>query len=93
MKLDYTVLPEHLRGGMQRYIEKGIPTGHFLEAVLSNDLMGAFRRGDSESQRGLASIASFLYNQAPAWCFGSSGNYSAWLRHGGLAGGANEERS
>ena len=38
---DYSKLPHGLRDGMQRYIENGAQVGHFLTAVLSNDLAGA----------------------------------------------------
>lgn len=91
MEIDYSGLPTHMQAGMKRYIEHGIDPGSFLTAVLSNDLMEAVKRGDSVNQLALVSYVRFLYNEAPAWCYGSPGNYLAWLRHGGLAGGADKE--
>lgn len=93
MNIDYSGLPDHMQGGMKRYVEHGIEPGSFLAAVLSNDLMEAVKRGDSVNQHALVSYVRFLYNQAPAWCYGSPANYAAWVKLGGLAGAANEERS
>ncbi|MDA1298354.1 MAG: hypothetical protein O3B04_10240 [Chloroflexi bacterium] len=36
----YDELPEWARGGMKRYVEKSIPTGSGLRAVLEGDLHG-----------------------------------------------------
>ena len=46
MDRNYDLLPEHIRGAMKRYIEDRLQPGGFLEAVLSNDLAGAFGRAD-----------------------------------------------
>ncbi|MBB6228318.1 flagellar motor switch protein FliG [Polymorphobacter multimanifer] len=43
-----STIPERLRGGLVRYIVKGIPTGHFLQAVISNDLREACARADEQ---------------------------------------------
>ena len=61
------------------YIEKGIPTGGFLRAVLENDLCGACGRADHDNQRALYDIVSFLYNYAPSDCWGSPKNVQEWL--------------
>lgn len=41
MEIDYSILPEHMRDAMRRYIENGEPVGDFLNAILRNDLMDA----------------------------------------------------
>lgn len=83
--MDYSKLPEHLRAGMQRYIEHGIEPGSFLTAVLCNDLMGAMARSDETTRAELWSICAFLYNEAPAICFGSVEAFEAWLQRGGAS--------
>jgi hypothetical protein len=42
--IDYSELPEHLRGGMERYLEQGLPPGAFLQHVIANDLREACGR-------------------------------------------------
>ena len=91
MTLNYNAIPEHLRGGMQRFVERGTPPGHFLTAILSNDLMVAVRRGDDASQAAMPVIARWLYSNAPCWCFGSPDRVDGWIARGGLAGGADAE--
>ncbi len=72
-------VPEHLQGGLMRYLVHRIPPGHFLTAVLSNDLKEAMGRADEASRAGLYQIVSFLYNDAPAPCWGTPGKVWAWL--------------
>lgn len=81
-----TLLPDHMRGGMRRYIEKGIPPGSFLEAVLSNDLMGALAEADATNRHALPAYGRYLYNDVPSACHGSSEKVEAWIGTGGLAG-------
>lgn len=77
--MNYARLPEHLRGGMKRYIEQYCPTGGFLEAVLENNLVEAFGRADEVNRERMFDIVNFLYNEAPADCWGSPAKVEAWL--------------
>lgn len=77
--LRYERLPYHLRGGVQRYIEQGIPPGDFMLAVLSNDLREACGRADELNQHLLWEIVSWFYNEAPSPCWGSPAKVDAWL--------------
>ncbi len=77
--LRYERLPEGLRGGMQRYIEQGVPPGHFLTAALTNDLRGACERADDVNRHLLWEIVNWLYNEAPSPCWGSPAKFDAWL--------------
>ena len=38
----WALIPQHMRGGIERYVMNGVPPGSFLTAVLSNDLKEAF---------------------------------------------------
>ena len=76
--IDYSGLPERLRGGMQRYIEHRIEPGSFLLAVLENDLKQACRKADGDKAL-LFAIVAWLYNHAPAECWGSVANVELWL--------------
>jgi hypothetical protein len=82
----YGGLPAHMQDGMRLYIERGIPPGSFQRAVLSNDLMEAFRRADDVNSHAMRSYAVFLANQAPCGCFGSPDHVKEWVARGGMAG-------
>ena len=88
MTINYSTLPEHMRDAARLYIEQGIPPGSFLQAVICNDLFGAYRRADDINQAAMRDWVVFFYNEAPAACFGSEKQYSAWLKHGGILGAA-----
>ena len=73
------MIPQHLRGGMLRYLQDGIQPGHFLTAVLENNLMEAMARADEMSRAGLYSICQFLYNHAPMACYGTPETVRKWM--------------
>lgn len=79
-------LPERMRDGIVRYIERGIPPGHFLTAVICNDLKGAFQRADDENTALMRNYVSFFYNYAPGDCWGSKQEMDDWIKKGGLLG-------
>jgi hypothetical protein len=61
------------------YAYRGVPTGGFLNAVLSNDLTEAVSRADSYNAFWLKSIVTFIYMELPAPCWGSQDKVDAWL--------------
>lgn len=73
-------LPENTKGALERYILRGIPTGGFLDAVLSNDLRGSFARADIENREALYQIVMWLHNYAPSGCHGSKERVTDWLK-------------
>lgn len=79
-------IPEHCWDGMYDYIVCGIPTGDFLKAVLTNDLMEACKRADNTNQRKLFDYACYLHNYAPGACFGSEEAFDGWVKKQGLIG-------
>jgi hypothetical protein len=76
-------IPEHLIEGLSRYVTHGYRPGHFLSAVLENDLMEAMRRGDLDSRAGLFALCSVIDNDLPAACHGSVKRVAAWIETGG----------
>jgi hypothetical protein len=82
----FSLIPEHLRDGMRRYIFDGVPTGDFLAAVLANDLRDAAVRADHINLMALPEIVRFLHNEAPAACWGDARRVRAWTETGGLRG-------
>lgn len=72
-------VPEHLREGLMRYLVYRIQPGHFLTAVLRNDLFSAIARGDNESIAGLKALVTFLHNGVPSIAWGSVLHVQRWL--------------
>lgn len=70
---------EYIKESLKRYVENKIPTGGFLEAVLSNDLVGAIGRADSENISRLPEIVRYIYNTLPSNCWGSREKVVQWL--------------
>lgn len=90
--IDYRSIPEHMQDGMRLYLEKGIPPGHFMTALLSNDLMGAMGRADDINRHRIFDLCAFLYNQAPIGSYGSPEKFDDWIKSGGLDGLASKPR-
>ncbi len=79
MTTNYDMLPEHMRDAARRYVENGYAPGHFLTAVLENNLVEAAARADEENQRALFQWASWLYNHVPTPAWGSSEKVTEWI--------------
>jgi hypothetical protein len=72
-------VPEHLHDGLIRYVLHHVAVGHFLTAVLSNDLRESFARADETSGPALGKIVAWLYWNAPSPAWGSRAAVKAWL--------------
>ena len=80
--MNYDKIPvQRMVGAMRRYLEHGLVPGHFLTAVLSNDLMEAAGRADDENRAALFDWVKWLYNEAPRGSFGSPEAVKAWLEY------------
>ena len=53
-------IPEHLRGGLARWLIHGLPPGSFLSSAIAGDLFAAAARADDVSLAGLGYLARFL---------------------------------
>jgi hypothetical protein len=74
------VIPSHMVERLRAYIELGHPMGDFLQAVISNDLREACSRADDTNCHILPAYIVYLFNEAPAPCWGSREKYEAWVR-------------
>jgi len=72
-------IPQRMMGAIDRYVNQGIQPGHFLTAVISNDLKEALSRADEENLDNLSAYVSYFYNKAPSACWGSEEKMKAWL--------------
>jgi hypothetical protein len=82
IKVNYDSAPDGTQGCLQRYLENHVPCGSFLTAVLSNDLKEACSTADDFNRHELYNTVYWLYNNAPASCWGSPENVKAWLDRG-----------
>jgi len=74
----FTIRREMLES-LIRYTDQHIPTGSFLQAVISNNLTEAVCQADDENMENLPAFITYLYNYAPAGCWGSTENYKKWI--------------
>ena len=73
------LVPPHLQDTIKNYLDHGLRTGGFLEAVISNDLFAAMRRADGISRNNLHGIVQFFWNYTHSNSFGSPKTYSDWI--------------
>lgn len=73
-----TILPEHMRGAMLRWIEDAIHPGSFLTAILCNDLKGTYSSADYINAAHVKDYIMYLYNYAPSNCWGSPEEFAEW---------------
>lgn len=82
---DYNNIPAETLRALIDYVEFGREPGHFVCAVLANDLQRAYARADLANIRALWAIATFVYNRMPMSCHGDSEKISTWCYGKGLA--------
>jgi len=71
---------QEIKKSLDRYVKNRIPTGGFLQAVLSNDLMRAVRKADHINIAKLPEICRYVYNEIPGNCWGSPEIVKKWLQ-------------
>ena len=77
--MDYELIPEHMREGMQLYLEDGVEPGSFLRALLENNFIEACRRADNINRYRLLDWADFLWNEMPGDSWGSPEKVRVWM--------------
>jgi hypothetical protein len=75
----YPLIPSYMYEGIINYVVHHIKPGHFLSAVIQNDLKEAVASTDNENQEAIVSYVKFFYNDTPGDCWGSKQNYNEWL--------------
>ena len=73
-------IPISIKQSLDSYVEHRIPTGDFLNAVLSNDLFEAIGRADDINIIFLHNICGYIYNELPTLCHGSPKRVRKWLQ-------------
>lgn len=91
-KIEYGILPEHMREAARLYIEHGESPGRLLTAAICNDLRKSFARADYINRPRLFDIVRFFHSQAPAVCWGSVKRMKSWQERDGFLGWIEKER-
>ena len=75
---DASLIEPRFKESIDAFVATGRPTGGFLEAVLSNNLMESIARADDAALDNLPHIVAYLYNEVPGDCWGSSQRVREW---------------
>jgi len=75
---DFGQIRREILEGINRHVLHHQPVGHFLTAVLCNNLREAFARADNGNQKVLFQIVSYCHNQIPGVCWGTPEKVKAW---------------
>lgn len=73
------VIPDYMLAGLERYVDEHCGVGHFLTAVLENNLKEAVNRADDHNLDNLPAYVHYLYNEVVARCWGSPERVKKWL--------------
>jgi hypothetical protein len=81
-------VPNRLIEGLENHVRHGIKSDNpLVKALLENDLKTAMLWAiDEEVLKGLPTAMSWLYQEAPALCWGSPEKVAAWCKSGGVSG-------
>ena len=79
-------LPEAMQHGFGTWVFFGQNIGgHFMNAIIENDLVEAYSRADEMNTAIMAVYARWLYNDAPGGSWRKE-NLKAWAAQGGMIG-------
>ena len=77
---DYSVIPEDMIEAIRAYVVEGQALGHFLYALMTNDLNAALARADTYTKLILPTYVMYVHWQLPACCHGSAEKVKAWMQ-------------
>lgn len=72
-------IPEHLWGGIIRYVIDGIRPGDFLCAVIRMDIEEALRRAFLTTRPAIPTLTTWFLTEAPADCAGTPTAVDDWI--------------
>ena len=73
-------IPDHLHGGLMRYVLQGIRPGGFLSACIALKVEEAVQRAaDEPTKRSIPKITTWLLTEAPEECVGTQELMDAWI--------------
>ncbi len=76
---DYRLIDDDILVAINRYVIQHEPAGHFITALLKNDLKEAFGRANENNSAHMFHVVSYCYNEIPSSCWGSPMEVAKWL--------------
>lgn len=76
---EFSRIPEHVLAGVYSFVEHRTEPGHFLSAVLCDNLFEAVGRADKESGAALRELVCFIHCEVPTMCYGNTIKVRGWL--------------
>jgi len=76
---DYFLVSDDILASINRYALHHERRGHFLTAVLENNLLEALGRADPENEKVIHQIVCYCYNEIPSSSWGSADKVKSWL--------------
>jgi len=80
-------IPPRVLAAINNYVWYAQPTGDFVSAVLSNDLLRAVGRADERSLNAIKAICVYIHNAVPSVCYGNKEAVLNHLRKQGIVEG------
>lgn len=80
MRPNESLCPSHIQEALLDYANNRHEHGHFVTAVLENNLEGAVVYADERNLPVLPHIVAFTWEHVPREAWGSPQKVSAWLR-------------
>lgn len=80
--LSKTCVPLYMHKAIIAYVVEHRKPGHFLTAVLENDLRESVGHADERNEEALSEWVMLLYNYVPSVCWGSPAKVEAWVDQG-----------
>lgn len=71
-------IPKRMHGGLERWVEQGIPPGSFLRSLLENNLKESVLYADEENRALIPAYVQFLRETFPPGAWGSEKNCRKW---------------
>lgn len=72
-------LPDYMRGGIERYVEYGIPPGRFMYCLLTWDFAEARMVADPVNCTKLSAYEDWMRSWLPAQCWGTKALVADWM--------------
>jgi len=73
------MIPMDTIGQLLSYRDEHIPLGSFGQALMENDLIGAFQNADAKNLAAMFDTVQWIYNEMPINCYGSKEAYKEWI--------------
>lgn len=77
-KPEYDNVPPLIKESLEAWVKHGRPPGHFVAAVLRNDLHEAFCRADEQSTAAMRDIVMMMRWEVPGDAWGSKEKMVEW---------------